>query len=142
MAEYFPLEELSQIYLIDLCEPLLEVARRRFNARGWKNIQVLCQDAQEFTLPGLKEEQRVDLFTCSYSLSMVSGRSVCQSEGGAAEASELIAERPPSCLASRRSRPFTPSSTASTTCSSQTPASLASPTSTSRARRLLASRAP
>lgn len=72
MAEYFPLEELSQIYLIDLCEPLLEVARQRFRTRGWKNVQVLCQDAAGFTLPGLAEDQRVDLFTCSYSISMVS----------------------------------------------------------------------
>lgn len=71
MAEYFPLEELSQIYLIDLCEPLLAVARRRFQARGFKNVQVLCQDAQEFSLPNMKEGQKVDLFTCSYSISMV-----------------------------------------------------------------------
>lgn len=72
MAEYFPLEQLSQIYLIDLCEPLLEVARRRFAARGLKNVQVLCQDAKEFHMPGLAPEQKVDLFTCSYSISMVS----------------------------------------------------------------------
>lgn len=72
MAEYFPLDQLSQIYLIDLCDPLLEVARRRFAARGLKNVQVLCQDAKEFQLPGLEDDQKVDLFTCSYSISMVS----------------------------------------------------------------------
>lgn len=72
MAEYFPLEQLSHIYLIDLCEPLLDVARKRFAARGLKNVTVLCQDASEFTLPGLKEGKMIDLFTCSYSISMVS----------------------------------------------------------------------
>lgn len=72
MAEYFPLDQLSAVYLIDLCEPLLEVARKRFAAKGFKNVQVLCQDARDFTLPGLAEGQKVDLFTCSYSLSMVS----------------------------------------------------------------------
>jgi betaine lipid synthase len=72
MAEYFPLDQLSQVYLIDLCEPLLVVARQRFAARGFKNVQVLCQDAKEFHLPGLGQDQKVDLFTCSYSISMVS----------------------------------------------------------------------
>jgi betaine lipid synthase len=76
MAEYFPLDQLSQIYLIDLCEPLLQVARQRFAARGLKNVQVLCQDAKEFNMPGLSPGQKVDLFTCSYSISMVSLKSV------------------------------------------------------------------
>ena len=71
MAEYFPLDQLSQIYLIDLCEPLLQVARQRFAARGLKNVQVLCQDAKQFNMPGLAPDQKVDLFTCSYSISMV-----------------------------------------------------------------------
>ncbi|PWN29952.1 hypothetical protein BDZ90DRAFT_228998 [Jaminaea rosea] len=71
MAEYFPLEQLSHIYLIDLCEPLLDVARKRFAARGLKNVTVLCQDASEFTLPDLKEGKMIDLFTCSYSISMM-----------------------------------------------------------------------
>lgn len=72
MAKFFPLEQITQIYLIDLCEPLLQVARQRFAARGWKNVQVLCQDAKDFSLPGLDDDQKVDLFTCSYSISMVS----------------------------------------------------------------------
>ncbi|CAD6983485.1 unnamed protein product [Tilletia controversa] len=71
MGKYFPLEELSAIYLIDLCEPLLKVARERFNHMGLTNVQVLCQDAQEFSLPGLDDGRKVDLFTCSYSISMM-----------------------------------------------------------------------
>lgn len=71
MSEYFPIDQLDQVYLIDLCEPLLQVARQRFNARGWKNVRVLCQDAKEFHLPDLQEGRKVDLFTCSYSISMI-----------------------------------------------------------------------
>ncbi|PWZ03152.1 hypothetical protein BCV70DRAFT_197391 [Testicularia cyperi] len=71
MDEFFPISQLSQVYLIDLCEPLLEVARRRFAAKGFKNVQVLCQDASQFNMPGLEADQKVDLFTCSYSISMI-----------------------------------------------------------------------
>jgi betaine lipid synthase len=114
MAEYFPLEELSQIYLIDLCEPLLEVARQRFRSRGWKNVQVLCQDAAGFTLPGLQEEQKVDLFTCSYSISMVSK----------VQQSRVAATRRSDASCTHRSRPSMPCWTASMTCWTLTPASL------------------
>lgn len=34
-----------------MCIRLLEVARKRFAARGWKNVHVLCQDATFFSLP-------------------------------------------------------------------------------------------
>ncbi len=51
MNDFFPINELSQVYLIDLCEPLLEVARKRFAAKGFKNVQVLCQDASKFNMP-------------------------------------------------------------------------------------------
>lgn len=71
MAEYFDLSQLHAVYLVDLCEPLLEVARTRFRERGWKNVHVLCQDASTFTLPALGDEYRVDLVTMSYSLSMI-----------------------------------------------------------------------
>lgn len=71
MAQYFDVTQLHAIYLIDLCEPLLDVARKRFEAKGWKNVHVYCQDAKEFVLPGLGADQKVDLFTCSYSLSMI-----------------------------------------------------------------------
>ncbi|CDS01335.1 hypothetical protein [Sporisorium scitamineum] len=71
MNEFFPIDQLSQVYLIDLCEPLLEVARKRFAAKGFKNVQVLCQDASQFNMPGLAPGQKVDLFTCSYSISMI-----------------------------------------------------------------------
>ena len=70
MNKFFPIAEFDQIYLIDLCEPLLKVARERFERLGYKNVQALCQNAKDFTLPGLADERKVDLFTCSYSISM------------------------------------------------------------------------
>ena len=71
MDKFFPIAEFDQIYLIDLCEPLLKVARERFERLGYKNVQALCQNAKDFTLPGLPDERKVDLFTCSYSISMI-----------------------------------------------------------------------
>ncbi|KOS14515.1 hypothetical protein Malapachy_1139 [Malassezia pachydermatis] len=71
MDKYFPIAEFDQVYLIDLCEPLLKVARQRFERLGYKNVQALCQNAKEFTLPGLSDDRKVDLFTCSYSISMI-----------------------------------------------------------------------
>jgi betaine lipid synthase len=55
---------------------LLNVARRRFKARGWKNVHILCQDATFFTIPKWEQgdvEARcsISLFTMSYSLSMI-----------------------------------------------------------------------
>lgn len=71
MDQYFPLAEFEQIYLIDLCDPLLDVARERFKRLGLRNVQVLCQNAKEFTCPGLAPERKVELFTASYSISMI-----------------------------------------------------------------------
>jgi hypothetical protein len=75
MDRYFPVSSFDAIYLIDLCEPLLDVARRRFEKKGWRNVHVLCQDAQHFQLPGwsngMQLEGSVGFVTLSYSLSMV-----------------------------------------------------------------------
>lgn len=62
-----PVKSFDAIYLVDLCEPLLEIARRRFAARGWTNVHVVHQDACDFSLPA----QTVSLVTLSYSLSMI-----------------------------------------------------------------------
>ncbi|KAJ8291944.1 hypothetical protein OF846_004728 [Rhodotorula toruloides] len=73
---YFPIKEFDAVYVLDLCGPLLEVSRKRFAARGWKNVQCLLQDATHFVLPewteeGLGEEGGLDFVTMSYSLSMM-----------------------------------------------------------------------
>jgi len=75
--ECLPVTYFDAIYLIDLCEPLLEVARQRFAAKGWKNVHVLCQDASRFVLPewesgALDPRGSLTAIALSYSLSMVS----------------------------------------------------------------------
>lgn len=75
MDKYFPISSFDAVYLIDLCEPLLQVARKRFAAKGWKNVTVLCQDASQFSIPewshSKDSKESVSLVTLSYSLSMV-----------------------------------------------------------------------
>ncbi|KAL1976867.1 hypothetical protein VTN31DRAFT_3149 [Thermomyces dupontii] len=62
----------SHVYLVDLSPSLLEVARKRFERLGWKNVSVVCQDAREFRLPGAGDGNGcADLVTMSYSLSMI-----------------------------------------------------------------------
>jgi hypothetical protein len=75
--EYLPLSYFDAIYLVDLCEPLLQVARQRFATKGWKNVHILCQDASKFVLPewesgALDPRGSLTAITLSYSLSMVS----------------------------------------------------------------------
>jgi betaine lipid synthase len=77
--EYLPISTFDAVYLVDLCEPLLDVARRRFAAKGWKNVHVLCQDASTFVLPewesgAVDPRGSISAITLSYSLSMVSSR--------------------------------------------------------------------
>jgi betaine lipid synthase len=77
MDKYFPIDSFDHVYLVDLCESLLQVARERFARRGWKNVTVLCQDATSFILPewkgvsGSTIQGSVSFVTLSYSLSMV-----------------------------------------------------------------------
>ncbi|KAF9263436.1 hypothetical protein L218DRAFT_973210 [Marasmius fiardii PR-910] len=75
MDQFFPVSSFDVVYLIDLCEPLLQVARKRFAKKGWTNITILCQDASEFILPewseGVDAKGSVGFVTMSYSLSMI-----------------------------------------------------------------------
>ncbi|KWU43798.1 hypothetical protein RHOSPDRAFT_29502 [Rhodotorula sp. JG-1b] len=64
---HFPIKDFDAVYVLDLCEPLLEVSRKRFEARGFKNVQCLLQDATHFTLPDMMPDyltllDRVDRF--------------------------------------------------------------------------------
>ncbi|KAH7027539.1 uncharacterized protein B0I36DRAFT_364730 [Microdochium trichocladiopsis] len=82
----------DSVYLVDFSPSLCEVARRRFERLGWKNVKVVCQDARKFRLedhepasqgdrprsPGLSyfSQKRpttggASLITMSYSLSMM-----------------------------------------------------------------------
>lgn len=74
MDDYIPLSSFDAIYLVDLCEPLLQVARKRFARKGWKNVHVVHCDASRFVVPDDKfgRKGKASLVTMSYSLSMVS----------------------------------------------------------------------
>lgn len=74
-----PISSFDAIYVIDLCQPLLDIAKERIAKNGWPNVHVLCQDAATFTLPenewpgGFAEAKgSLGFVTFSYSLSMVS----------------------------------------------------------------------
>lgn len=67
-TNYLPISCFKAIYLVDLSPSLCEVARKRFAEKNWKNVHVLCIDAADFTPPA---GSSVDLFTMSYSLSMI-----------------------------------------------------------------------
>ncbi|KAK9452997.1 hypothetical protein V1511DRAFT_463368 [Dipodascopsis uninucleata] len=72
MNEYRKIEEFSAVYLVDLSPSLCKVARTRFEARGWKNVHVICADAAAFQLAeGITDSRNADIITLSYSLSMI-----------------------------------------------------------------------
>ncbi|KAJ6586838.1 hypothetical protein DFH09DRAFT_1245371 [Mycena vulgaris] len=75
MDKHLPIMSFDAVYLIDLCEPLLDIARKRFAKKGWTNVTVLCQDASEFSIPewvdGQDPKGSVGFITLSYSLSMI-----------------------------------------------------------------------
>ncbi|BFZ54296.1 hypothetical protein PYCC9005_001330 [Savitreella phatthalungensis] len=65
MDKIMPLDQFDKIYLVDLCEPLLDVARARL--AQYPNVVVLKGDATILDLPC----DQVDIVTLSYSLSMI-----------------------------------------------------------------------
>lgn len=64
LAKSVPIEQLDAAYLVDLCPPLLEVARRRF--AGQAKVEVIEADACTW-----RPEQAVDRVYFSYALSMI-----------------------------------------------------------------------
>lgn len=62
----------SKVMVVDLCRPLIEVARARVEAHGWgKTVELVVGDVTDPTLPGLPPAGSVDLVTMSYSLTMI-----------------------------------------------------------------------
>ena len=61
----------SRVIVLDLCGPLLEVAKSHIRANGWTNVETLEADACSPHTPGLPAEGTVDLITMSYSLTMI-----------------------------------------------------------------------
>lgn len=94
MAQFVNVPEFfSTVYLVDFSPSLCEVAQKRFDRLGWKNVKVICEDARKFKLEdyenelpeprstnrgltsyfdqGRPDHGGADLITMSYSLSMI-----------------------------------------------------------------------
>jgi len=67
--EYFDtsIDQLERVYVVDLADSLLAVARQRLLKRGWQNVDVVAADATRFQPAG----KPVDVVTFSYSLTMI-----------------------------------------------------------------------
>ncbi|ORY82611.1 hypothetical protein BCR37DRAFT_410004 [Protomyces lactucae-debilis] len=65
MNDNIPLNQFEAIYLVDLCGPLLDVARQRLKA--FTNVHIIQADATVLPL----DRDYVDVVTMSYSLSMI-----------------------------------------------------------------------
>jgi S-adenosylmethionine-diacylgycerolhomoserine-N-methlytransferase len=61
------IRDLKKVYVVDLCAPLLDVARQRIRHHGWSNVEVVEADATRFQ----PAEHSVDVVTFSYSLTMI-----------------------------------------------------------------------
>lgn len=61
------IDALGRAYIVDLSPSMLQMARRRIEARGWKNVEAIDADATTFRPP----EGHADVVTFSYSLTMI-----------------------------------------------------------------------
>ena len=61
------IDRLAKVYVVDLADSLLGVARKRIEQHGWSNVQTVRADATEW----IPEEKSVDVVTFSYSLTMI-----------------------------------------------------------------------
>lgn len=61
------LHQFRQAYLVDLCQPLLDVCDKRIATQKWSHVNAVCDDATTF----MPLESQVDLITFSYSLTMI-----------------------------------------------------------------------
>jgi S-adenosylmethionine-diacylgycerolhomoserine-N-methlytransferase len=59
--------ELKQVYLVDLSESLLGVARERIERHGWSNVTLVRDDVSKWTCG----QNSADIVTFSYSLTMI-----------------------------------------------------------------------
>jgi S-adenosylmethionine-diacylgycerolhomoserine-N-methlytransferase len=61
------INNLSQVYVVDLATSLLEVVKKRSERNGWNNVTAVTGDATTWTPP----EGYADIVTFSYSLTMI-----------------------------------------------------------------------
>ena len=62
----------KKVVVLDLCRPLIEVARQRVEAHGWERVvDLVVGDATDPAVPGMPKSGTVDVITMSYSLTMI-----------------------------------------------------------------------
>jgi len=62
----------KKVVVLDLCRPLIDVARQRVEAHGWgKVVDLVVGDATVQKTPGMPSPGTVDVITMSYSLTMI-----------------------------------------------------------------------
>ena len=61
------LARLGQVWMVDLCPSLVQVARARVQVAGWENVVIVEDDATTFRPP----DGPVDIVTFSYALTMI-----------------------------------------------------------------------
>lgn len=64
MAKFCDLSLFKKVYVVDICGPLCDVARKTVAKHGWTNVEVVEADVCEY-----KPEATATLVTFSYSLS-------------------------------------------------------------------------
>ena len=62
------LDLFQKVIVLDLCRPLIEVAKQRVETNGWGNVELVVGDATDQTLI---ESESVDVVSFSYSLTMI-----------------------------------------------------------------------
>lgn len=67
MAKYIDLSKFTKIYVVDICGPLCNVARKKAVNLGWSNVEIVEADVCEF----VPDNRPATLVTFSYSLSMI-----------------------------------------------------------------------
>ena len=65
MSKYIDLSKFEKIYVVDICGPLCDVAKKKATALGWNNVEIVEADVCEFE----PERKPATLITFSYSLS-------------------------------------------------------------------------
>ena len=48
------LRELRKLYVVDLCEPLLAIAKQRIHRNGWRNVELVTADVSGPRAPSLR----------------------------------------------------------------------------------------
>ncbi len=61
------IDQIRQIYVVDLAPSLLQIAADRFGKRGWSNVTTVQADATQYQPP----DEPADVVTFSYSLTMI-----------------------------------------------------------------------